>query len=420
MVYNENNASFGSNNVDRQRTEQRLRWALGAVMLFRLLFPYFNSPLSHLFSDPDRHWGNAARFLSPDVLGATDPFLYQLWLYLVRILSGDDPATVLLSCGVLCAAMPYGWYRALKELIPRKQALTGAIVMGLVPAFLGIYAYFMNETLLLTLSGYAFWLTFRAWRKRTLGAWSLACALWSCAVFTRAIALPIAGICLGAIWLTQSQRFEKVLVAVAAFFILAVPAGLHAYQRLGFFAPLGNTHLSEIYALSGMKNIDIDAGPSGRWGFGTPTFYNPTLYPFSDWTTARQGTVSVKIDLSHGSTDWIAERERVRRESPLSWWQQHKENFVFLMFAQSWPDNDPHSLSGLLTVWTRWFWPPLMAYVAWGMLRRRFHGRAWLLPVCSVGILLLLAIQSSGIIEGRYVKPIHPILLAAAIVLYVG
>jgi Dolichyl-phosphate-mannose-protein mannosyltransferase len=400
------------------RSEHRLRWALGAVMLWRLLFPYFDSPLAHLFSDPARHWANAARFLDPDVIGAGDPYLYQLWLYLVRTLSADDPATVILSCGLLCAAMPYGWYRALRELLPRKAALAGAVTIGLVPGFFGIYAYFMNETLLLTLSGFAFWFTFRAWRKATLAAWALACGLWTCAIFTRPVALPMALACLAAVWVGQPRRLERAVIAVASFGLLAVPAGMHGYTKLGFFAPLGNVHLSEIYSLSGNKNIDLDVGAAGHWGFGSPSFYNPTFFPLANWTTARQGTVAVKVDLAHGRSDWIAERERVRRESPIGRWQRYKENSLYLLFGQSWPDNDPHALSGRLTVWTRWVWPPLMLYVLWGVWQRRFLGRAWLLPACSLGMLLFLALQGTGIVEGRYVKPLHPILLAAAVVFY--
>src|ERR1700760_1104689 len=104
---NDNVASDVHRMSDAARRIHRLRWLFGALLLFRLLFPYFNSPLSHLFSDPARHWANGLRFWDPDVIGATDPFLYQVWIYLVRSLTHEDPAWVLLSCGVLCAAMPY-------------------------------------------------------------------------------------------------------------------------------------------------------------------------------------------------------------------------------------------------------------------------------------------------------------------------
>jgi hypothetical protein len=316
--------------------------------------------------------------------------------------------------------MPYGWYRALRELLPRRQALGGAILIGLVPGFVSIYAYFMNETLLLSLTGFAFWLTLRAWRKATLGAWTLACVVWTGAIFTRTIAVPMAVLCLGTLWLAQrGERFEKAIVAIISVLVLAVPAGLHSRSTLGFFAPFGNVYLSQIYSLSGNRNIALDVGSVGSWGFGSPSFYNPTYYPFSDWTTDRQGTVNVKIDLSRGRQTWIAERERVSQASTFTVWQRLAENFQYLLLAQSWPDNDPNSLSGFLSVWSRWLWPPVMLFVAWGALRRGFQGREWLLPACSLGLLAILAMQSTGIIEGRYRKPVDAVLLAAAIVQYV-
>src|SRR5208282_3959549 len=139
------------------RAEQHLQWAFGALLLGRLLFPFFNSPLDHLFSDPGRHWDNAQRFLHPGIMGSNDPFAYQLWLYLLQQFAHGNYPTVLLGCGFLCAAMPYGWYRALRELRPRASALGGALIIGLIPGSISIYAYFMTETLLLTLLGFGFW-----------------------------------------------------------------------------------------------------------------------------------------------------------------------------------------------------------------------------------------------------------------------
>ena len=400
------------------RRENWLRWAFGAVLLWRLLFPFFDSPLLHLFSDPARHWSNGGRLFAPDLIGAGDPFLYQLWIYLLRVISRDDAPTVLLGCGLLCAAMPYGWYRALREPLARRQALVGGIVIGVIPAFLGIYAYFMTETLLLTLTGFAFWATFRAARKRTLAAFALASALWAAAMFTRSIALPMALLCLGLLWITQRQRPAKAVAAALIFALFALPAGWHARSTLGFFAPLGNFYLSQIYSVSGNRNISIDAGPLGGWGFGTPSFYNPTFYPFSAWTTARQGTASIVIDVTRGRASWIAEKKRIEALRSFPWSRQYQENLVYLLFGQSWPDNDPNAISGLATVWTRWLWPPLMLVVAWGALGRRYRGWQWLLPLCALGMLLSLAVQRDGIIEGRYRKPIDPVLVAAAIVLY--
>jgi len=70
------------------------------LLVARLLFPFFNSPLSHLYSDPQRHWDNAALFLHPNIMGANDPYLYQLWLFVARWLSNGHAAPVQLSCGL--------------------------------------------------------------------------------------------------------------------------------------------------------------------------------------------------------------------------------------------------------------------------------------------------------------------------------
>ena len=237
----------------RLRREHALRWIFGAVLLIRLLFPFYNSPLGHLFSDPARHWENGMRFLNPTFMGSGDPILYQLWLYLLIKIKGNVAAVVATGTGFLCAAMPYGWYRAFKELLPKSWALGGALLMALVPGFIGAYAYFMNETLLLSLTGFAFWATFRAQRKRTVGAFALACAFWLAAGFTRTVALPMALLCLLCIWLPQPRRLPKAVLGVAILLILLIPAGLHGRVNLGYFAPFGNGYLNPIYQTSGSQ-----------------------------------------------------------------------------------------------------------------------------------------------------------------------
>ena len=395
-----------------------MAWALGVVLLCRLLFPFFDSPLQHLFSDPARHWANGAQFLHPSLIGAGDPYLYQLWIFLLRSATADSPAWIELSCGLLCAAMPYGWYRALRERLSRRQALIGALIIALTPSFLGIYAYFMTETLLLTITGYAFWLTFRAWRKGTALSWILCCLVWICAIFTRLVMLPIAAVCLATIWWAHGRRIDRALIAALLFLALSIPVGLHAKPQLGYFWPLGNSYITQIYNLSGRHDIALDCRQGGQWFFGSPSFYNPTFYPFSGWTTARQGTVKVTIDPARGRADWVAERERVAVLSPMTTAERLYENLLFLLFGQSWPDNDRNSIVGIAAIWVRWLVLPALLYVAWGALQQRFIGRDWLLALCALGMMLFLEFQSTAIIEGRYRKPIEPMLLAAAIILY--
>jgi hypothetical protein len=397
--------------------ERELRWLFGSALLLRLLYPFFSSPLDRLFSDPARHWDNALHFLNPSVMGSGDPYLYQVWLFGLQQLAGHSVPTVLLGCGVLCAAMPYGWYRALRELLPRPWALAGGVLMALVPSFLGIYAYFMNETLLLSLTGFAFWLTLRARRRPTVSTFVAACVLWVIVCFTRVVLSPIALMCLLWIALRPPRLWLKLLWGIVLFTAIAIPAGLHCRATLGFFAPFGNPYLAEIYRHSGKKTIAINFGPRGRYGFGTPSFYNPTFYPFSDWLTDRVGEVSIVIDTTRGRASWIEEDRRVRAERSFSKIRDFWENLLYLGFGQLWPANDRNTLLGALTVWARWLWPPIAIAVAVGVVGRRFVGREWLLPISGLLMLALLALQSGGIIEGRYRLPVDPIILAALVVL---
>jgi Dolichyl-phosphate-mannose-protein mannosyltransferase len=398
------------------RIERWLRWAFRTTLLARLLYPFYDSPLNHLFSDPLRHWHNGLHFLHPDMMVASDPFLYQLWLFILQEFAHGSPAVILIGCGSLCAAMPYGWYRTLMELVPERWALIGALIIALTPSFIAIYAYFMTETLLLTLTGFAFWFTFRAQQKQTIGAFAFACTLWLCALFTRVIAAPMALGCLLFLWLPQPRKPAKALLVIAVFLGLMIPAGLHAQIGLHYFAPFGNLYYNEIYARSGKQEISVRFG-TRTWIFGSPTLYNPTFYPFSSWTTGRSGIFEIVINPALGRASWISERDRAVRGSPFPRWKGTWENGLFLLFAQSWPDNNRNTFSGWLSVWTRWLWPPIFATVAYGAIKSRFHGREWLLPACALGMLLLLVLQREGIMEARYRKPIEPIFLTAIVVM---
>jgi hypothetical protein len=72
------------------------------------------------------------------------------------------------------------------------------------------------------------------------------------------------------------------------------------------------------------------------------------------------GAFEIRVDLSRGSSNWRDELKRAQAQRTYSRWQQRWDDFRFLLFAQSWPDNDRSTLSGSLSVWNRWLW--LMLY----------------------------------------------------------
>ena len=401
----------------RTLSARDLRWGglFTAVLVLRLLFPFFDSPLAHLYSDPLRHWENGRDFLHPSVMGSGDPFLYQLWLFSLQRVAGSTMAAVLTGCGLLCAAMPYGWYRALRELMPRTPALMGAVVIGLWPAFLGLYAYFLTETLLLTLTGFCFWLTLRALRKRSVAAFAAAFAVWLATSFTRIVLLPVGLACVLLAWLLAAHKWRSLALPVLMTLALAIPAGLHARAALGYFSPLGNLYLNEIYHATAARDIQIDYGPHGVYVFGSPSYYNPTFYPFSDWTTSRQGMFAITVDTTHGRADWLRWLALARAQGAGTRLRDFGENLCYLLFGQAWPDNDRAVLVGWLEVWMRWLLLPIILFTIFAVARGVYRGREWLLPGCALMGLLLLAVQREGIMEGRYRKPIEPIFMAALI-----
>jgi hypothetical protein len=385
------------------------------ILVARLLFPFFDSPLTHLYSDAQRHWDNARLFLNPNIMGSNDPYLYQLWLYSVRWLSHGSEPMVLLACGVLCAAMPLGWYRALRELLPRDWAVGGALIIALIPESISAYAYFMNETLLMALLGFCFWLTLRSHRKGTLAAYLLASAAWTCAAMTRTVALPMALFSVAALWLTQTQRLPQLVLSAVMAAALIVPAGLHSARNLHYFAPFGNLYFNSIYHDSGQHDIRVDYGKQGAYQFGAPSFYNPSYYPFSGWLTDRTGTASITIDTSHGTADWKREQARIRAQRQFPLWRQRWEDFQYLLFGQDWPNNDASTFIGAATLWDRWMWGPLLLFLLYAVARRWFIGVAWLLPACGLGTVLLLVLQTQGVTEARFREPIDAVLVACAI-----
>jgi hypothetical protein len=398
-------------------TVRRLQIAFGLLLLFRLLYPFFNSPLDHLFSDPQRHWENGASLLHPTIMNCADPRLFQVWIFALRALAQGSKAAILLGCGLLCAAMPYGWYRALRELQPRRRALIGAILIGVIPESISLYAYFMNETLLLSLMGLCFWLTLRSERKGTLSAYIAVVIVWTCAALTRTVAMPMALGCLAWLWFIQPRRLNKLIVGIGIVCLFAVPAGLYGSAKLGYFAPLGNLYFNEIYSAAGTRDIATDYGPEGQYQFGSPSFYNPTFWPFSPWLTGRSGVVDFKINLAQGRAAWISERKQAQLQRTFPAWRQRLEDTAYLLFAQVWPNSDRSSVFGWLTVWTRWLWAPLILLICWATVTRRYRGPAYVVPLCALGTIALLLLQRSGVMEGRYREPIDAILVCSAVLM---
>jgi len=395
-----------------------------ASLLGRIVLTFIYNPLDTRFSDPMRHWQNGERFFAPDFIGAGDPLVYQVYIYALQHLTGDARWAIALVTGLLSAALPFFWYKALGELLPKQGALAGGLAIALMPSLAMIYGYFMNETLLLTLMAAAVWLSLRAARTGHLHDFTLAALLWALACYTRLVALPAAACFLCFLLLHTHARLRDVAlratIAAAFFAALAVPACWHSSMKLHFCAPFGMPYINQLYRLSQQRIFTMNVHGEGSWVFGSPNYYHPPLEPLSSWTTLRTGTVHAEIDPARGRADWETALQRIasepKRFSPLQDWA---ENALYFFFDSSWPDNNPHYWLGWAAVQSRWLILP-MALLITGFTAyyyRHMAKEVLLLPALTLLMFFLLITQQRFIIEGRYRKAVEPMLIASCVIL---
>lgn len=393
-----------------------------AALIFRFLVPIYDNPLDNRFSDPGRHWQNGENLLHPFFMSSIDPKLYQLYIYLVHIVSGDKPAVVGVFSGMLSLAMGIVWYRVCRELFPRRTALILGIIISLCPSLTAIYSLFMNETLLLLLLGTGFWLTLRACRKQQVGTAVWAIVIWALACYTRVIALPLALACLWyMLYAFPQTRWRLAGFTLVLYGLLAIPAGWHSYQNLNVVAPFGHPALNSFYYYGHSRIVEVNTD-RGLYGFSSPSFYYPIGEPFFTFnycrpeTPARADILTVK-----GSEDW--DNAIALAKQNFDWDKLScamRENLSFLFFANSWPDSAAqwgYKWLYYVNFHSRWMWMPLMFLLLIGAPQAKTRKPEMLILCCALGLLLVLMLQQAVVMEGRYRKPLEPLLLISAAIL---
>lgn len=346
-------------------------------------------------------------------MGASDPIFYQIYIWILHSLSFDSPLMIGLLTGLLSALMPWTFYRAAKEFGMHKT--TSLVVFGLIaitPSLLTIYHYFMMETLLLPLLGMSFWMSARHLRKKTLCSLAIAVIFWLLACLTKATVVPLAAICLAWIWWKTPHKVVAGLTVFCIAVVMLLPNSIRTYHELGFVAPFGNPWLTKIQHRSGARKIEI-AFNGGEWGFVSPSCVIYPLEPLSQWTMRRafeDSTVKVDIDYKDGEKDW-KDAYQCLEVGWKEWMSQWGENIILFLFAPSWPDCDTGEWDGWLTVVSRWMWAPIIFFVLDCNIRDFLKKRFDLLPVATTVFTLFLMFQNVATAEGRYRKPLEPLLL---------
>lgn len=379
------------------------------------------NPVDHLWSDPLRHWEQGTGALRADPMTLTDPVLYQLYIGILGKLTLKDPLLVAFYTALLSLFTPWIWYRFLRELQSSKTiALAGWAALSLLPSWITIYGYFMQETLLLPLLGAALYATWRCKRKRTLRSFVAMALLWALAGLTRGIAIPLAAVACSWLWLVQEDKLRKALYTGLLLTLILGPLTYRAYQQLHIFAPHGNGKLVSVYTRSGQKRINIHYARGGeRWHywFASPSTGERPLAPLSDWHTARSGAANVSIDLEKGGEDWQRALKRYPMTPSRYLWLTG-ENLLYLFFGASWPDNNRQRLLDQLNIHGRWLWAPLTLLLLAGTACywRRLRGER-LLAGLLLAWILVQGLLPIAVNEGRYRKPAEGLLLAQAALL---
>ena len=187
--------------------------ALNAFLRFHAAFAY--NPMNAIWSDPATNWNFGTRPLDNAPLSALVPIMYPMWLGLVARLTQARPSSIALYAGLLSTLTPWIWYRFFRELLPTPcPARFGWLVLAWLPSWIGIFSYFMAETLLLPLLGLSLWFTWRCARKKSFASFVLALVIWCFTFATKMTVFPVAVIALA--WCARSlvERRRALLFSV--------------------------------------------------------------------------------------------------------------------------------------------------------------------------------------------------------------
>ena len=380
-----------------------------------------HNPVDDIRSDPERHWGQGIDALRADPMSLIDPVGYQLWVGVLGKLTLKDRPLVAFYTGLLSLVTPWVWYRALREIQPSKlAALGGWAALAILPSWITIYGFFMQETLLLPLLGAALWATWRARRKRDVASFVMMTLAWTFAGLTRGVVIPMAALAVVAVGWTQREPWKAAAAATVVLVLILGPLTYRGYVGLGTFAPSGSGRLASLYARSGKEALRISyerRGEAWAYWFRSPATGDAPFAPFSDWKTNRSGVAEVHVDLDAGARDW----NEAAAAYPLSFGRYVAltgENVAHLFFGASWPDRVRGRTLDDLGRHLRWLWAPLAVVVAtWTVASwRRLRGER-LLPVLLATWVVVQALVPISVNEGRYRKPGEGLLIAQVVLL---
>jgi len=402
---------------ETNRRHELISGALWGLILMgsalRIFVCFEQNPLDYLFSDPARHWSNGLRFFHPSYIGAGDSIFFQAYVHFLQVVSGNNRELIAGSSAFLSVIMPWTYYRVARESgLTKVPGLAVWASIAWTPSLIVIYHYIMIETLLLVIVGLSLWSTLRCLRVSSHGSWLLTVLLWTLAVLTKTTILPLAATCILYLWWKTSKRLFWAVSAFALVVVMLVPSAVRSQKYLGFIAPLGNPWVVELVHRADTHGIQIEVG-TAKYFFSSPSANSKPLDPLSPWMIQRaytDSTLHVVVDPRNGSRDWQQASSEIHADLQT---RMHEliENTILFLFSPTWPDSDRTSWDGWVNFYARWMWAPLIFFVFDCNLREFWRGNFPLIPVAVTILTLFLAFQNMATMEGRYRKPLEPLLL---------
>lgn len=399
----------------------------------------YRNPSDAIFSDASRHWDNAKHFLDPGPMGCSNPYFYQLYLWLLQQVTHENKLAMGIVTAALSVSYPVAWYLFAVNVMQRKvNALRAVTVLSLLPTHVSMFTFFMNETVLGPVLGAALWATVKASRQRS-GRWFLlAVTFWVIAILTRSIVLPIGMICLAwALWrqrpswagegpapspwsrLRQAllRQRRRALLTLGAGAITAVGFGAaaqHAYKHLHRYTPFGDNINVAIYFASAAHDYQVTYVKRATYFYSSPSLYVSPFDPFYRFKSARKGKFAFELDPEKKGADVQEIFKKQYRKNLSKMPRMVYENLVFLAFGHSWPDAGKDNIVGRICLHERWIWLPITLYAFFKSLVYIKRRGPALVPILTVLFTLLLYVASlSAMMEGRYRKPLEPLLIVA-------
>lgn len=405
----------------------KFRYALSAVLAvalvvvgsgLRISWALTHSPIDFVYSDPERHWFNATHPLETNPMAGIDPPAYEFWLGLIARITLGNRLALGIYAALLSLLAPFVWFLFARIVLQGKVlTLWFWAVLTWLPSWVGIFSYFMNETILIPLIGLSLWLTTRN-AVDTTARWIGLNLSWALTCLTRIIALPIAAVAMALALSGTRHPVRRMLLAAVVWVCALTPPAFRAYQIIHVATPFGLPYPHHIYWESGARDIYLhlvtpSRGTTFQYNFTAASVFDQPLRPFSGYEPRTSGRADVFVNIDKGATDWQAAASAYSPPFPKRL-HLYSENALLLLLGDSWPDDHLDFVWENAAYHLHWMWVPIVLGAVFGSAIYMYRSRSLqLVPSLAVVTFLVPLFSNAGVMEARFRKPLEGIFILA-------